>query len=80
MPKTVSGAVLSGLREAGRIADIFSGVPYAPFQRYILDDEEEESDEDDERNIRHQEKIQVDENANKVEVRIRFKEMDFVGQ
>lgn len=41
------GAMLSGMREAGRIADLFTGCPYAlPQNNVILIDDDDDDDED----------------------------------
>ncbi|GMT28265.1 hypothetical protein PFISCL1PPCAC_19562, partial [Pristionchus fissidentatus] len=50
-PATVHGAMLSGQREAGRIADLFSGCPYATPENNVINlemEEDEEEEEDDE--------------------------------
>ncbi|GMR53323.1 hypothetical protein PMAYCL1PPCAC_23518, partial [Pristionchus mayeri] len=45
-PATVHGALLSGIREAGRIADVFTGCPYATPENNVITLELEDDDDD----------------------------------
>ncbi|KAF8366201.1 spr-5 [Pristionchus pacificus] len=65
-PATVHGAMLSGMREAGRIADLFTGCPYALPQNNVIlidDDDDEDIQISNERGRREKETMVAEESS-----------------
>lgn len=60
------GAMLSGMREAGRIADLFTGCPYALPQNNVIlidDDDDEDIQISNERGRREKETMVAEESS-----------------